>query len=62
MAVLPLRTNIRGPAPKENNQNFQSDADRTLIYVTLYISECLRALLKVFDFFVRLIFCNNNFF
>ena len=52
MAVLPLRTNIRGPAPKENNQNFQSDADRTLIYVTLYISECLRALLKVFDFFV----------
>ncbi len=21
MAVLPLRTNIRGPAPKENNRN-----------------------------------------
>lgn len=88
MAVLPLRTQIRGPAPRETNRNslytlsqsssiyinkfeadeidiidealtyfkaniffksfeIKSDADRTLIYITLYISECLRVLLKV---------------
>ena len=68
MGVLPLRTQIRGPAPKETNPEeidiidealvyfkaniffksfeIKSDADRTLIYITLYISECLRTLLK----------------
>lgn len=68
MAVLPLRTQFRGPAPRETNpeeidiideaityfkaniffKNFEikSEADRTLIYITLYISECLRTMLK----------------
>jgi len=67
MAVLPLRTQIRGPAPRDEsnegdiideamsyfkaniffkNFDIKSDADRTLIYITLYISECLRVLAK----------------
>merc|ERR1712038_190095 len=68
MALLPLRTNFKGPAPKEmnpenidiideaiyyfkanvffRNYEIKSKADRTLIYVTLYISECLKKLQK----------------
>jgi actin related protein 2/3 complex, subunit 3 len=33
------------------NFEIKSDADRTLIYITLYISECLRVLLKVKSIF-----------
>ncbi|CAF0710076.1 unnamed protein product [Brachionus calyciflorus] len=68
MSLLPLRTQSRGPAPKETNPeaidiideaityfkaniffksfDIRSNADRVLIYITLYISECLRVLLK----------------
>jgi len=66
MAMLPLRTRVKGPAPKtdENdiidetigyfkaniffrNYEIKSEADRTLIYITLYISECLKKLQRV---------------
>lgn len=33
--------------------SFQNEADRTLIYVTLYISECLKRLQKVNCIFVN---------
>jgi len=66
MALLPLRTNFKGPAPKEasdfdvideaiyffkanvffRNYEIKSEADRTLIYITLYITECLKKLQK----------------
>ncbi|KAL5016885.1 hypothetical protein ScPMuIL_006474 [Solemya velum] len=66
MALLPLRTNYKGPAPKDNsnydiideaiyyfkaniffrNYEIKSEADRTLIYITLYISEVLKKLQK----------------
>ncbi|KPP67224.1 actin-related protein 2/3 complex subunit 3-like, partial [Scleropages formosus] len=66
MALLPLRTQYKGPAPKETrdsdiieeaiyhfkanvffkNYEIKNEADRTLIYVTLYISECLKKLQK----------------
>jgi len=67
MAVLPLRTQFRGPAPRDEsnegdvideamsyfkaniffkNFDIKNDSDRTLIYITLYISECLRVLAK----------------
>ncbi|KAJ8384922.1 hypothetical protein AAFF_G00197300 [Aldrovandia affinis] len=67
MALLPLKTQFKGPAPKETkdtdvideaiyyfkanvffkNYEIKNEADRTLIYVTLYISECLKKLQKV---------------
>merc|ERR1711976_967677 len=66
MALLPLRTQFKGPAAKENgdfdiidealhyfkanvffrNYEIKSEADRTLIYITLYITECLKKLQK----------------
>lgn len=66
MALLPLRTNYKGPAPKDTSDmdiideailyfkaniffrtyEIKSEADRTLIYITLYISECLKKLQK----------------
>lgn len=67
MAILPVRTQYKGPAPKETgdfdiideafsffkaniffrNYEIKSEADRTLIYITLYITECLKKLQKV---------------
>nr|XP_006819058.1 PREDICTED: actin-related protein 2/3 complex subunit 3-like [Saccoglossus kowalevskii] len=46
MALLPLRTQFRGPAPKSKIyvMIIVSEADRTLIYITLYITECLKKL------------------
>nr|ACI68318.1 Actin-related protein 2/3 complex subunit 3 [Salmo salar] len=66
MAMLPLKTQFKGPAAKETkdsdiideaiyyfkanvffkNYEIKNEADRTLIYVTLYISECLKKLQK----------------
>ncbi|KAJ9594519.1 hypothetical protein L9F63_014056, partial [Diploptera punctata] len=66
MALLPFRTQFRGPAPtftKENDiideslyffkanvffrtYEIKSEADRVLIYITLYITECLKKLQK----------------
>ncbi|XP_074642299.1 actin-related protein 2/3 complex subunit 3-like [Tubulanus polymorphus] len=67
MAILPLKTKFRGPAPPASGSDFdiidealsffkanvffknyeiKSEADRTLIYVTLYITECLKKLQK----------------
>ncbi|CAD7687239.1 unnamed protein product [Nyctereutes procyonoides] len=70
MALLPIRSQFKGPAPRETKDTdivdgaiyyfkanvffknydikneadkfFLNEADRTLIYITLYISECLR--------------------
>ncbi|ELT90587.1 hypothetical protein CAPTEDRAFT_171381 [Capitella teleta] len=64
MALLPLRTKFKGPAPVDQsdfdiidealnffkanvffrNYEIKGEADRTLIYITLYISECLKKL------------------
>lgn len=64
MALLPLRTQFKGPAPRDTsemdiidealyffkanvffkNYEIKSEADRTLIYITLYITECLKKL------------------
>ncbi|KAF7263082.1 actin-related protein 2/3 complex subunit 3-like [Rhynchophorus ferrugineus] len=65
MAILPFRTNFRGPAPpylssdqdiidetlyyfKANvffrTYEIKSESDRLLIYITLYITECLKKL------------------
>uniref|UniRef100_A0A8C1BC14 Actin-related protein 2/3 complex subunit 3 n=1 Tax=Cyprinus carpio carpio TaxID=630221 RepID=A0A8C1BC14_CYPCA len=66
MALLPLKTQFKGPAAKETkdtdiieeaiyyfkanvffkNYEIKNEADRTLIYTTLYISECLKKLQK----------------
>lgn len=66
MAILPLKTQFRGPAPKEMGDSdvldealyyfkanvffrtyeVKSEADRLLIYLTLYITECLKKLQK----------------
>ncbi|KAM3936939.1 actin-related protein 2/3 complex subunit 3 [Leptodactylus fuscus] len=66
MALLPIRSQFKGPAPKETkdtdiideaiyyfkanvffkNYEIKNEADRTLIYITLYISECLKKLQK----------------
>uniref|UniRef100_H3B886 Actin-related protein 2/3 complex subunit 3 n=1 Tax=Latimeria chalumnae TaxID=7897 RepID=H3B886_LATCH len=66
IALLPLKTQFKGPAPRETkdtdiideaiyyfkanvffkNYEIKNEADRTLIYVTLYISECLKKLQK----------------
>ncbi|XP_065893208.1 actin-related protein 2/3 complex subunit 3-like [Dysidea avara] len=67
MALLPVKTSFRGPAPKATGDDndiidetmgffkanvfFKSyevkgSADRVLIYLTLYISECLKKLQK----------------
>lgn len=66
MALLSLRTQFKGPAPRDTNNNdiideaiyyfksnvffknyeIKSEADRTLIVITLYISECLKKLQK----------------
>ncbi|GAV03431.1 hypothetical protein RvY_13854 [Ramazzottius varieornatus] len=69
MALLPLKTNFKGPAPKMategdaqdiideaiyffkanvffRNYEIKSEADRALIYVTLYIGDCLKKLQK----------------
>ncbi|XP_006894778.1 PREDICTED: vegetative cell wall protein gp1-like [Elephantulus edwardii] len=66
MALLPIRSQFKGPAPRETkdtdivdeaiyyfkanvffkNYEIKSEADRTLIYITLYISECLKRLQK----------------
>uniref|UniRef100_A0A0N5AQC8 PH domain-containing protein n=1 Tax=Syphacia muris TaxID=451379 RepID=A0A0N5AQC8_9BILA len=65
MALCPLRTTFKGPAPKINDQDvideailffkpniffreyeIRGPADRTLIYLTLYITECLKKLSK----------------
>ncbi|XP_017151579.1 actin-related protein 2/3 complex subunit 3 [Drosophila miranda] len=70
MAILPLRTQVRGPAPNYNGDNdiideslyyfksnvffreyeVKSEVDRVLIYVTLYITDCLKRLAR----------CNNK--
>ncbi|CAG5124815.1 unnamed protein product [Candidula unifasciata] len=52
MALLPVRTQYKGPAAiyffKANiffrNYEIKSQADMTLIYIALYISECLKKL------------------
>ncbi|KAK5986745.1 PH domain-containing protein [Trichostrongylus colubriformis] len=64
MALLPLRTNFKGPAPRTDAEvdiidealmyfkpniffrefEIKGPSDRTLIYLTLYITECLRKL------------------
>lgn len=68
VAVLPLKTRFKGPAPIQSNEQEQdiideslyyfkanvffrtyeikSEADRLLIYITLYITECLKKLQK----------------
>ena len=66
VAILPLKTQFRGPAPKETGDSdildealyyfkanvffrtyeVKSEADRLLIYLTLYITECLKKLQK----------------
>ncbi|CAH0384453.1 unnamed protein product [Bemisia tabaci] len=65
LALLPLRTQHRGPAPTTADKDIideaiyffkanvffrtyeiKSDADRVLIYITLYITECLKRLQK----------------
>ncbi|XP_067137507.1 actin-related protein 2/3 complex subunit 3 [Centruroides vittatus] len=66
LALLPIRTQFRGPAPKETGDldiieealyffkanvffrtyEIKSEADRVLIYLTLYITECLKRLQK----------------
>ncbi|XP_077532816.1 actin-related protein 2/3 complex subunit 3-B-like isoform X2 [Haemaphysalis longicornis] len=66
MAILPIRSQYRGPAPKTTDENdiidealyyfkanvffrtyeIKNEADRVLIYLTLYISECLKKLQK----------------
>ncbi|XP_034948334.1 actin-related protein 2/3 complex subunit 3 [Chelonus insularis] len=67
MALLPLKTSFRGPAPSSppdkddiidealyyfkanvffRTYEIKSDADRVLIYITLYITECLKRLQK----------------
>lgn len=66
MALLPLKTQFKGPARGDGidsdiideaiyyfkanvffkNYEIKNEADRTLIYVTLYISECLKKLQK----------------
>ncbi|XP_029035830.1 actin-related protein 2/3 complex, subunit 3A [Osmia lignaria lignaria] len=67
MALLPIRTHFRGPAPPFNGKDLdiidealyffkanvffrtyeiKSEADRLLIYITLYITECLKRLQK----------------
>ncbi|XP_067625420.1 actin-related protein 2/3 complex subunit 3-like [Eurosta solidaginis] len=70
VAILPLRTQSRGPAPSANIENdiideslyyfkanvffrtyeIKSEVDRVLIYITLYITECLKRLQR----------CNNK--
>ncbi|CAD5218990.1 unnamed protein product [Bursaphelenchus okinawaensis] len=68
MAVLPLRSNFKGPAPRQEankvdiideallyfkpnlffrEYDIKGAADRTLIYLFLYITECLKRLVKV---------------
>jgi len=67
MALLPIKTNYRGPAPPFTGKDMdiidealyyfkanvffrtyeiKSEADRVLIYITLYITECLKRLQK----------------
>uniref|UniRef100_A0A2I3SPP0 Actin-related protein 2/3 complex subunit 3 n=1 Tax=Pan troglodytes TaxID=9598 RepID=A0A2I3SPP0_PANTR len=66
MAFLPIRSQFKGPAPRETkdtdivdeaiyyfkanvffkNYEIKNEADRTLIYIPLYISECLKKLQK----------------
>ncbi|KAB0347923.1 hypothetical protein FD754_012780, partial [Muntiacus muntjak] len=66
MALLPIRSQFKGPAPRETkeadivdeaiyyfkanvffkNYEIKNEADRTLIYIILYISECLKKLQK----------------
>lgn len=67
MAILPFKTQFRGPAPTNTNSEMdiidealyyfkanvffrtyeiKSEADRVLIYITLYITECLKRLQK----------------
>ncbi|XP_015518460.1 actin-related protein 2/3 complex subunit 3 [Neodiprion pinetum] len=67
MALLPFKTQFRGPAPSFSNKELdiidealyffkanvffrtyeiKSEADRVLIYITLYITECLKKLQK----------------
>lgn len=66
MALLPIRTQFKGPAPRDSsdqdiideallyfkanvffrNYEIKSEADRTLIYLTLYITEGLKKLQK----------------
>ncbi|KAJ7309774.1 hypothetical protein JRQ81_007841 [Phrynocephalus forsythii] len=57
MALLPIKTQFKGPAPRETKDmdiideaicyfKANNEADRTLIYITLYISECLKKLQK----------------
>nr|ABL85457.1 actin related protein 2/3 complex subunit 3 [Suberites domuncula] len=67
MAILPVNTSYKGPAPKgDGSQDIidealyffkanvffksyevKSEADRVLIYLTLYISECLKKLQRI---------------
>lgn len=67
MAILPIKTQFRGPAPLQNSADqdiideslyyfranvffrtyeVKSEADRLLIYITLYITECLKKLVR----------------
>uniref|UniRef100_A0A2I3FR63 Actin-related protein 2/3 complex subunit 3 n=1 Tax=Nomascus leucogenys TaxID=61853 RepID=A0A2I3FR63_NOMLE len=56
-STLPIRSQFKGPAPRETkdtdiahvffkNYEIKNEADRTLIYISLYISECLKKLQK----------------
>ena len=69
MAILPLNTSIKGPAPKGDGQEdiideavyffkaniffktyeIKGSADRVLIYLTLYITECVKKIAKCVD-------------
>ncbi|KAL4700010.1 hypothetical protein H8957_000100 [Semnopithecus entellus] len=57
MALLPIRSQFKGPAPRETKDTdildeaicyfkANNEADKTLIYTPLYISECLKKLQK----------------
>uniref|UniRef100_A0A2K6D4G9 Actin-related protein 2/3 complex subunit 3 n=1 Tax=Macaca nemestrina TaxID=9545 RepID=A0A2K6D4G9_MACNE len=54
MALLPIRSQFKGPAPRESKSkpiifkfwHEMPNTDRTLIYITLYISELMRAYLQ----------------
>ncbi|MBZ3885742.1 Actin-related protein 2/3 complex subunit 3 [Sciurus carolinensis] len=66
MALLPTRSQFKGPAPRETedtdnvdeafyyfkdnvffkNYRIKNEADWTLMYITLYISECIKKLQK----------------
>jgi actin related protein 2/3 complex subunit 3 len=73
MAILPLRSHFKGPAPRLDSDDIdiidealtyfkpniffreydiKGAADRTLIYLFLYITECLKRLNRVCSSFI----------